>query len=272
MSNNSNPYDVDGEQVRGKSRDNGVVRATVLDVLPDLHAVRVNPRGDNAPFVAPVHTPMYGMHMLPREGERVTVLYITENTPIVLGGIYLLDGQEPPQADVGDAVFGNGTGSEVTVHDDGHISIITEGNERIDIDHQSASVSLEGADQTIGSGDTDIIEFDTVEEDPENLWDQPNYQMVAKADGLHRLTASIAIPSPGQNNQYEIRIFVNSTEEKRVSRQSSTNEEMSLQVTTMERLETGDAVDIRVTNGSGSSSDVLADDVTTEFDFRRSGI
>jgi len=273
MSNNSNPHDVDGEQVRNKSRDNDVVRATVIDVIPDIHSVRVNPRGDNAPTVAPVLTPMYGMQMLPQEKERVTLLYITENVPVVIGGVYLADGPNPPQADEGDAVFGNESGSAVTVHEDGHISVVTEGRQAVDIDHQSASVSLEGANQTIAAGDTDIIQFDTVEEDLEDIWNLDNdYKMTARADGLHRLTASVALPSPGQNNIYEIRIFVNNVEEKRVTRQSAVNEEMSLQVTTMERLETGDKVDIRVTNNSGASREILADDITTEFDFRRAGI
>jgi len=112
-----------------------------------------------------------------------------------------------------------------------------------------------------------------VEEDLEDIWNLDNdYKMTARADGLHRLTASVALPSPGQNNIYEIRIFVNNVEEKRVTRQSAVNEEMSLQVTTMERLETGDKVDIRVTNNSGASREILADDITTEFDFRRAGI
>ena len=273
MTNNSNPHDVDGNQVRNKSRDNDVVRATVIDVLPDIHAVRVNPRGDNAPVVAPVLTPTYGMHTLPDENERVTLLYITENVPLVIGSVYLADGPNPPKINSGDAVFGNSSSSEVTVHNDGHITVTTEGNQPVDIDHQSASVSLEGANQTIAAGDTDIIEFDTVEEDPEGLWDADgDYKMTAGAGGLHRLTASVALPTPGQNNTYEIRIFVNNVEEKRVTRQSAVNEEMSLQVTTMERLEIGDKVDIRVTNNSGQSRDVLADDVTTEFDFRRAGI
>jgi hypothetical protein len=134
MSNNSNPHDVDGKQVRNKSVENSVVRAKVLDVLPNTHSVRVNPRGDNSPVVAPVLTPTYGMYMLPDEGERVTLLYITDNVPIVLGGVYLLDGVEPPQANVGDVVIGNESGSTITIENGGDIRIDSSDDSDVYID------------------------------------------------------------------------------------------------------------------------------------------
>jgi len=272
MSNNSNPFDLDGNQVRSKTWENDVVRATVIDVLPEIHAVRVNPRGDNAPIVAPVLTPTYGMHVLPSEKERVTLLYITENVPVAIGGVYLADGPNPPEADENDVVFGNSTGSEITVHEDGHISVTTEGTQRVDIDHQSAAIYL-GTDYSAPSGGTyNKIPFDSVEGNDENLFRPSTNDIQVKADGLHRLTASVELPTPGQNNAYRLAIYVNGTEEKRVSRQSAVNEPMSIQVTTMERLDDGDVVDVRIANESGTSRTVLGSDKTTEFDVRRAGI
>lgn len=124
MSNNSNPHDLDGNQVRNKGHTSGdVARSTVLDVIPDSHAVRINQRGDNAPFIAPVLTPMYGSHMLPNEGERVTVLYIAENVPVVLGSIYLADGQSPPDVDAGDFRIGNESGASITLKSSGDVMV-----------------------------------------------------------------------------------------------------------------------------------------------------
>jgi hypothetical protein len=125
MSNNNNPYDLDEEQVRDKGTDNGVVRATVLDTLPETHAVRVNPRGDNAPVVAPVLTPTYGSQTLPDAGERVMLLYVAENTPICLGSIYLLDGEQPPNDKGGDLRIGNGE-EFIRFNEDGGIDSSTD--------------------------------------------------------------------------------------------------------------------------------------------------
>jgi hypothetical protein len=272
MSNNSNPYDLDSDEVKNKTWDNDVVRADVLDVLPDAHAVRVNPRGDNSPIVAPVLTPMYGTHALPQEGERVTLLYITENVPIVLGAIYLSDTEQPPSAAVGDYVIGNSTGSHVTVHEDGHISIITDADQRVDVDHQSASIYLANDYSAPSGGTYTKVPFDTAESDEENLFDAANNSVVAKADGLYRLTASVELPSPAQNNAYQLALFVDGVEEKRVSRQSAVNEPLSIQITTMEELEVGSEVDVRISNDSGQNRTVLGSDKTTEFDVRRAGI
>ena len=171
MVNNSNPHDVDGNQIRNKSRNNDVVRATVIDVLPQSHAVRVNPRGDNAPIVAPVLTPMYGMHLLPQEKERVTLLYITENVPVVVGGVYLADGPNPPDAEEGEAVFGNSTGARLDMRPDGSIGMKTgELSDPIDIDFQVADTSM-STDQSVPPDTFTKIEFDQLDNQTEVIYD-----------------------------------------------------------------------------------------------------
>jgi len=141
MSNNSNPYDIDSRQVRDKGYTNYVERATVLDVLPEIHSVRVNIRNNNAPIVAPVLTATYGSQTLPKEGERVTLLYITDNTPIVLGSIYLLDGQNPPNADPNDIVIGNDAGY-IAIREDGTVETSGSFSSYSDEDAQDATASM----------------------------------------------------------------------------------------------------------------------------------
>lgn len=279
--NPSNPNTQDPNHT-SKDVQMPIAKARVLDAhgMPNengFHSIRIRVYADNAPYIAPVLSPMPGSVWVPPEGSDVAVLFDQSDKPWVIGSWYALDRVEDgtvdlPDYEPGDIRLGNPSGSHVTVKNDGVIKVATDSTKRVDIDHHSASVSLEGENQTIASGNTDIIEFDTVEENPEGIWDQSTYQMVAKANGLHRFTASVALPNPGQNNDYTISIYVNGTEQKRITRQSAVNEELGIQVATMERLDIGDAIDIRVTNGSGQSRDILANDATTEFDFRRAGI
>lgn len=272
MSNNKNPHDVDGNQVRNKSRDNDVVRATVIDVLPDIHSVRVNPRGDNAPVVAPVSTPTYGMSVLPDEGERVTLLYITENVPIVIGSIYLRDGPNPPEAEVGDAVFGNSTGSEITIRDDGSISVGTDTDEPVDIDHQTAVAQM-SSDQSIAGDDTYYkVNFDTAVDNPKGIYDTSQKAVVVKDGGQHSIHATIEVPLPEQNNRYTAAFFRNGTVFKQKNQQSVTNNALSITVDTRRDLDAGDVIDVRLRQNSGSSKTINSDFVATEFNIQREGM
>lgn len=281
--NPMNPHKQTDEQVRHAVQP-PVAKAEVVQARPHdrddpnqkgYHTARIRVYGEESTQLAPVLTSMVGDAYVPTVNSDVAVMYGPNEKPWIVGSWYPVDeDREPPNYQPGERIIGHpDTGSYFKIAKDGHLEIITEGRQRVDVDHQTSSVNLNDSNQTIASGDTDIIEFDTVEEDAEKLWNQNgNFKMTARADGLHRLIASATLPNPGQNNVYSISIYVNDIEEKRISRQSAINEEMSLQVSTMERLEEGDEVDIRVTNESNASRVVLADDSTTEFDFRRAGI
>lgn len=271
MSNNKNPYDLDGNQVRGKGTDNDVVRATVLDTLPNNHAVRVNPRGDNGPFVAPVLTPTYGMHTLPDEGERVTVLYIAENVPIVLGAVYLADGEAPPDVVDGDIVFGNGTGSGVRIRKDGSIIIETIGNKPVGIDVQTATIGLETPQTISNSMAWNKVEWDNIEDDNDNLVNIENHSITARYGGLYQVNSSVEFPNPGQNNRYDIGIFINDDLVKRNSQQSAVNIGNSLSVQTDILLNDGDVIDIRVRHDGDGGRDLNGSPVTDEFSINRTG-
>lgn len=244
------------------------------DKVKGFHSVRVRVYGETSTFLAPILTMMQGDAHVPPVGSDVAVMYGPNEKPWVVGYWYATDGDaEPPDYMPGERIIGSPLSeSFIKIAADGHIEIKTEGLKRVDIDHQTSSVYLTGANQSIPAGNTDKILFDTVEEDLEDLWDEANNQMVARADGLHRINATVALPTPGQNNSYSIYIYVNGSPVKRVTRQSAVNEELSLTVVTMELLDEGDVVDIRVENGSGSPKDVLGSEQTTEFDMRRSGI
>lgn len=279
--NPTNPFTQDPQHT-SKDVQMPISKARVMASkgMPDgngYHSVRIRVYGDQSTYVAPVVTPMPGSVWVPKEGTDVAVLFDTSDKPWVIGAWYAFDRVEDgdvfmPDYEPGDIRIGNHTESHVTVHDDGHISVVTPDNERVDIDHQSAAVYLSN-DYDVPDGNTYYkIPFDTVEADDEQLFQPATNDIKVKADGLHDLTASVEIPSPKQNNLYTIAIFVNGTEEKRVSRQSANNEPMSVQVTTMERLDAGDVVDIRLRQNSNGDRTVLGSDKTTEFDVRRAGI
>lgn len=238
------------------------------------HTARVRVYGESSTQVAPILTSMAGDAHVPPVGSDVAVIYGPNEKPWIIGFWYAVnEDREPPNYQPGERVIGHpDTESSIRIRKDGHIRIITEGNSAVDIDHQTASVNMSGSNQTIESNTTEKIEFDTVEDDPEDLWDSSNYQMVVNSDGLHRITTSMAFPNPGQNNTYICHIYVNGSPEKRVAKQSAVNEELSIQVTTLERLESGDSVDVRVENGNGNDVDVLGSKQTTDFTIRRAGI
>lgn len=134
MSNNSNPFDLNREAVRNKGYQQDVVRAEVLEVLPASHAVRVKPRGEAIPIIAPVLTLMEGSYTLPKEGQRVLLLYVTDNTPVVIGSMYLSDGVQPPDLDKQDIRIGNGSGSHITIESNGDVRIQSNDDSSVYID------------------------------------------------------------------------------------------------------------------------------------------
>lgn len=272
MKNNSNPHDIDGGQVRNKSYDLDVVRARVLDVLPEIHAVRVNPRGDDAPFIAPVLTPNYGSSTLPQKDSRVSVLYITDNTAVVLGSVYLLDGEDPPTVAEDEIRFGNSSGSYISINQDGSISIRTEGNKPVNIDHQSATAIM-SADQSIAGDDQYyIVDFDDVNDDPDDLFDPNKNGFVIKTEGQHNLSSTVEVTSAGQNNRYTLALYRNGQLMKRKSRQSAVNDVLSITVTTNRQFEDGDVIDVRFRQDSGTSKIINSNFNATEFYIQRKGI
>lgn len=238
------------------------------------HTVRVRVYGETSTFLAPVLTMGAGDAHIPPVGSNVAVMYGPNEKPWVVGYWYATnEDREPPEYLPGERVIGTPLNeSYMKIAADGHIEIRTEGNRRVDIDHQSASVFLDN-NYSLPSGSTyNKIPFDTIEDDPEELFNASNNSIDVLADGLHRLSASAELPTPGQNNQYSIAVFVNGVERKRVSNQSAVKEPLSLQVQTQIRLDAGDVVDIRMSNDSGTSRTVLGSPVTTEFNVRRAGI
>jgi len=241
-----------------------------------FHSVRIRVYGDESTYLAPVLMPIPGCVWVPDEGTDVAVMFNQADKPWVIGSWYALDRVEDGNVDLpdyepGDLRLGNNTGSSVTVYQDGHIGIITDGHERVDIDNQSAAVYLSEDYDAPPNGYTKIP-FDAVEEDREDLFRPATNDIEIRADGLHRITTSAEVPTPGQNNTYSLGIFVNGTIEKRISRQSATNERMSIQVTTEQRLETDDIVDVRFRNESGQTRTILGSQVTTDLSIRRAGI
>ena len=269
--NNNNPNALDTDQVRNKTWDEAVQRATVLDVFPDAHAIRVNVRGEDNPIVCPVLSPNYGSVLLPSVGSRVTLLYITENTPVAIGNVYLADKQSPPSADIGDVVLGNDSGSSVTINNDGSIDITTADRQPVNIDFQTATVYLNN-DQDVAAGDTSIVQYDTIEQDTESLFDAANHAYVVRHSGLYEIRGAIEIESAGQNNLYQLAIYTNETLTHRITKQSTVNAPMSLSVSEMVQLEEGDEIDIRLFNDSGQTRTIAGNQETNTFDIQRVGI
>jgi len=95
-----------------------------------FHTVKIRIYGDNAPYIAPVLTPVPGSVWIPEEGTDVAVIFGDSNKPWVIGSWYALDRVEDGEVDLpdyeeGDIRFGNSTGSHVTVDSEGGVTIGT---------------------------------------------------------------------------------------------------------------------------------------------------
>lgn len=280
--NPTNPYTRDPSHTQ-KDVPMPIQKAKVLDAkgMPDesgFHTVKIQVYGDDAPYIAPVVTPMFGSVWVPREGTDVAVTFGNADKPWVIGAWYPLDRADEdgdvdlPDYEPGDLRLGNESGSHVTIHDAGAISIITDGRQPVNIDHQSAT-ALMSTDQSVAGDDTyDLLAFDTAEDDPEGLFDSTQNGFVLRTDGTHEIAVTVEIPSPGQNNRYTLSLFRNGSVMKRKSGHSVVNQELSLSVDSQMRMDATDVIDVRLKQNSGSSKTVNSSRLTTEFSVERRGI
>jgi hypothetical protein len=135
---------------------------------------------------------------------------------------------------------------------------------------QSASVELQ-TQQSIPPNTWTKVEWDNAEDDNDDLFRESTYSIEARYGGLYQINASAMFPNPGQNNRYDIGIFVNDSIEKQITKQSANNLPMSLQVQTDELLNSGDEIDVRVMQDSGNSKTLNGEAVTDEFSVNRTG-
>jgi len=242
-----------------------------------FHTARIRVYGDEAPYLAPVITPMPGSVWVPKAGTDVAVVFTQSGKPWIIGSWYALDRIEDGEVDLpaynpGDMRVGNHTGSHVTVRDSGTIKIETGGSEPINIDHQSASVRM-STDQTIPDNVVyTTVNFDTVQDDPEGLFNPSAHSFTVRHGGQHRVEATVEVEAAGQNNLYTVGMFANDTLIKRKRRQSTVNAPMSVSVSTTDRFEDDTDIEIRMRQDNGSDKIINSAPVATEFTIERHGI
>jgi hypothetical protein len=281
--NTSNPHDADPD-VHHKQTNMSVQKAKVKAVngMPDdngFHTVRIQIYGDDAPYTAPVITPMYGSVWVPEPDTDVAVIFSESDKPWVIGTWYAVDRIDNNDIDIpayepGDIRLGNTSGSHATIEAEGSIQIRTDGSQPVDIDHQSGTVYM-SADYDVPNNDQYYkLPFDTRDDndDPEGLFDADTNSFTVRDSGIHRIETTAEVPSAGQNNSYQIAVFKNGAEFKRRSRQSAVSEPLSLSVDTQRYLDVDDVIDVRISQDSGSNKTVSSDTVTTEFSITRKGI
>lgn len=280
--NATNPHTTNSSEV-SRISSMPVQRATVVGVSghqsadASFHTARIRIYGDPSPYMATVLTPSRGDVAIPTEGDDVAVVFGESGQPFIIGYWYAADKVEDgtvdlPHYEPGERIIGTPhNDSHIAIREDGTIEIVTEDYERVDIDHQTAVAYL-STDQDIAGDDQYYrIDYDSVEDDQEELLDQVGI-FKTRHEGLYDVNATVAIPSPGQNVRYSLAIFINDSEEKRKSRQSAVNEELSLDVSTYKRLDEDDEVDVRLRHDRGSSSTVNGSQVTAEASISREGI
>lgn len=279
--NPSNPYTSDPHHT-SKDIQMPISRARVVDAksMPDgdgFHTVRIKMYGDESTFLAPVLTPMAGSVWVPPVDSDVAVIFTQQDKPWVIGSWYALDRVESgdqllPDYNVGDLRLGNHTGSHTTIHNDGHISMETAGTAPINIDTQSGVVHR-NTDQVISGDDTyNTIEWNSIEDDDAELYDSTEYQYELIHGGKYNVSATVEIESAGQNNLYVLALLRNEDVVKRKSRQSATNEPLSIDVSMTKILNADDTISVALRQDSGSNKTLKGNDVTNDFVINREGI
>lgn len=276
--NPSNPYTSDPNNT-SKDVQMPLSRAKVVNVGASdedgFHTVRIKIYGEGSSYLAPVLTPMIGSIWVPSKGEDVAVLFDAGDNAWVIGSWYALDRVDNgdvdlPSYDVGDIRLGNRSGSHATVHNDGHISIETDGNERVDIDCQKASVEKTQSQSISGDDTFQKVTFDTEKYDDVDLFDTDSFVLLN--DGTYNVSGTIMFPSAGQNNRYIIGLFKNGDLIKRKARQSIVNQELSLDIDYNGKFDIDDEITLQIKQDSGSTKDISGDPTTNDFTIRRDGI
>lgn len=151
-SNTSNPHDVDPEAIHAEV-PLPIQKARVLDAngMPEedgFHTVRIKVYGDEAPYVAPVLTPMHGSVWVPEEGTDVAVLFGDSDKPWVIGSWYAVDRIDKGDIDLpeytpGDIILGNENGY-IAVRADGTVETTDSFSTYGDEDAQDAVGNILG--------------------------------------------------------------------------------------------------------------------------------
>jgi hypothetical protein len=215
---------------------------------------------------------------IPEEGEDVFVLFGAADKPVVIDSFYPVDdefgnkNENVPDYEPGDRIIGNSSGSHLAIRNDGTIEIVTDENQAVNIDRQSAIAHITTTQSIPGDDNYYVVEFDTEEDDKEDLFDPSTHDMTLKHGGAYDVDASVTFQTPGQNNRYTIAIYVNGQQEKRRSLQSSVNAEISPTISMERRLDAGDVVDIRIRHDGGGSRDLEGSKEASEFAIKRNGI
>lgn len=282
-SNPTNPHatnDADVEHVAPMP----VQRATVEAVgsydgeRGATHTARIRVYGDPSPYEATVLSPSRGDVNIPTEGDDVAVVFGANEQPFIIGFWYAAnkvdDGRvNLPEYEPGERVIGTPlNNSYFRIDKDGTITIRSDGAAAINIDRNSFAAYTNTAQSIAGDDQFYKVQFDVEEDDPENLFNPSSYDATLKHDGLYEVGGTIAFPTPGQNNRYSIAIFVNGSQEKRTSFQSTVNNEISLSVELHAKLDEGDVLDIRVRHDRGSPSSINGSKITSSFSAERQGI
>lgn len=279
--NPSNPFTQDPQHTK-RDLPMPIQKAKVMAAgdHPDdnpFHTVRIRVYGDQATYMAPVITPMFGSIWVPKAGEDVAVMFGNNDKPFVIGVWYpvdLVDSGEVdlPDYEAGDIRLGNETGSHVTVHNDGHIEIVTGGHEVINIDHHAGSV-YQGSNYTVTTTDNyEKVPFDTIKTDPEGMFDASTNSFNVQHDGEYGVWGQIDIDTAVDKTNYTLSIFVNDSLVKRKQQQGAKDAPLSIDVRAYEEFEKGDAIDIRFKTGSTSDTILEGSDIGTEFRIERTGI
>lgn len=245
------------------------------------HTATIRVYGDPSPYQATVVTPSRGDVNVPVEGEDVAVAFGPSGQPYIVGSWYAADKVSDgrvnlPDYEPGERIIGTPHNSSyIKIEKSGRIEMVTDGFQPVDIDHQSSSAYLD-TDQSFTTTDPIQVEFDTENNDPEDLFDPNTHEMTLRHDGSYNVKSTVEIVSAGQENLYTLYIYRNGSPIKHKNRQSSVNEPLSVDIDTDRRLDADDTLAIYIEKTGGTQRTLNGanggEDIACEFNIKRTGI
>lgn len=162
----SNPYQTDRNEIQ-RSVSMPIAKAKVTEALSKpsdggIHTVTVRVHGDEAPYEAPVLTPMLGSAFIPEVGDNVAVAFSAEDKPWVIGAWYPDDQVRAqlanlPDYEPGELVLGvPSNDSRIRIFRNGDIILTDENGQTVEFTDTGVVITDED-DQTIELTATGIL-------------------------------------------------------------------------------------------------------------------
>lgn len=119
------------------------------------------------------------------------------------------------------------------------------------------------SNQSIPSGSIEVVDFSAIVFDTKGEYSNPTY--TASVDGYYLVTSCIEFASMNDGDDVEMYIYMNGSQVGKASQLLGNSGDVTLSVSTILSLTSGDTIEIRVYHNHGTDRDIESDQQNTNF-------